>query len=324
MGLIVALAIACFACVAGAQTVDASGVQDMRIEEVLAQAQTYKLWILAISSVLVLALLFAGGLLTPGGFAKAGLRDVAPMPAVVWLFAGFVVYLAMHSAATVVNSSGWMQQSTLEDSQKEVVVTLAGYLFGIVAGLGMLFILRRSAPESGTRLSGLDFPLGFGCFVLAYPFVELMGMAAVAVHKQLSEGADPPQIAHPVLQTLVDNAQDPWAWALVGGAVIGAPFVEELIYRVFLQGALMKITKSPWISIITTGLIFALMHRAGPAEARVPWHALLPILAIGIACGVGYERTRRVGVPIMMHMCFNLMNVALALLIAPTAAETGV
>jgi len=324
MGLIVAGVLGFFAGPALAQAVDSSGVSQMRVEDIVAQAQTYKLWILLISTLLVLALLFAGGLLTPGGFAKAGLRDVSPMPAVVWLFSGMVVLLAMSSAGAVVSGSGWLQQSSLDDSQRQVIVTLVGFAFGVVAGLGMLFILKRSAPDAGMRLSWLDVPVGFGCFMLAYPVVELMSMAGAGLHRQFSEGMDPPRIAHPILQRLVDNSSDPWAWALVGGAVIGAPFVEELVYRVFLQGALIKITKSPWISIITGGLIFALMHRVGAPEARVPWHALLPIFAIGVACGVGYERTKRVGVPITMHMCFNLLNVLLALLIAPEVATTGV
>ena len=235
-----------------------------------------------------------------------------------------VVLLAMSSAGAVVSGSGWLQQSALDDSQKQVVVTLVGFGFGMVAGLGMLFILKRSAPEAGMRLSWLDVPVGLGCFLLAYPFVELMSMAGVGLYRQFSEGMDPPAVAHPILERLVSDSSDPWAWALVAGAVIGAPFVEELVYRVFLQGALIKITRSPWISIIGAGVIFALMHRIGPVETRVAWHALLPIFAIGIACGVGYERTKRVGVPITMHMCFNLLNVLLALLIAPEAAETGV
>lgn len=324
MGFIVAIGLALVASPALAQTVETDAVTSMSVEDVVAQAQQHKLWILLISNALVVALLFAGGLLSPGGFAKAGMRDVSPMPAALWLFAGLVVFLAMSSAGQVVASSGWMANSTLEDSQKNVIVNLAGYAFGMVAGMGMLFILKRSAPNSGMKLSGLDIPVGFGCFMLAYPFVELASMLGVAIHKQLSEGAPPPQIAHPVLQTLVDNSSDPWAWALVGGAVIGAPFVEELIYRVFLQGALIKITKSPWISIIASGLIFALMHRLGTPETRVPWHALLPIFALGISCGIGYERTKRVGVPIAMHVCFNALNVFLALAISPAAAETGV
>ncbi|MEM9373326.1 MAG: hypothetical protein AAGA55_06760, partial [Planctomycetota bacterium] len=105
MGLIVAVLIVVFAGLPGpvvasetftlAQAVDTEPVTDMRVEEVVEQAQQYQLWIFLTASVLVTALLFAGGLLMPGGFAKAGLRDLTPMPAVVWFFAAFVVYLAV-------------------------------------------------------------------------------------------------------------------------------------------------------------------------------------------------------------------------------------
>jgi len=125
-----------------------------------------------------------------------------------------------------------------------------------------------------------------------------------------------------VLQSLTENPRDFWAWGMVAGAVIGAPIIEELIYRVFLQGALLKITRSPWISILLTSLLFAMMHRMG--ETPLPWYALLPIFAVGVACGVGYERTKRVGVPITIHMCFNALNVVMAMLIAPEAAVAGV
>lgn len=322
IGLIFALLIGLVAAPAAAQAVETGPVTEMRVEDVVAEMQQHKLWILLISNALVIALLFAGGLLVPGGFAKAGLRDVSPMPAALWLFAGLVVFLAWSSAATIVASSGFMQRSELDDFQKSVVISLAGYVFGAVAGLGMLFILRRSAPESGMKLSGLDIPVGLGCFMLAYPFIELAGMTGVALHTQLSEGGAPPRIAHPVLQTLTENPRDFWAWGMVAGAVIGAPIIEELIYRVFLQGALLKITKSPWISILLTSLLFAMMHRAG--ETPLPWHALLPIFAVGVACGVGYERTKRVGVPITIHMCFNALNVVMAMLIAPEVAVAGV
>ena len=38
--------------------------------------------------ILVIAFLFAGGLLRPGGFAKAGLRDLTTLPAVVFYIRG--------------------------------------------------------------------------------------------------------------------------------------------------------------------------------------------------------------------------------------------
>lgn len=329
MGWIVALLLVVIAGLAGpvaaaetltlAQAVDTEPVADMRVQDVVEQAQQYQLWIFLIASVLVIALLFAGGLLVPGGFAKAGLRDLSPMPAVVWFFAAFVVYLAVYSAATIVASTGWLEQSSLDQEQQKILINAVGLLLGIIAGLGMLFILHRSAPEAGMKISGLDAPVGFGCFLLGYPLIALAGLAAVAMYTQISNGEQPPPLAHSTLETIVEAPRDIWWWLLIVSAVIGAPFIEELIYRVFLQSALIKITKSPWISIIAASILFALVHRLN--QPPVPWHALLPILMVGVACGVGYERTKRVGVPIVMHVCFNGLNVILALLTTPGAAE---
>lgn len=321
IGLIVALGIALVAGPASAQTIDTAGVTGMSVQEVVGQMQQHKLWILLISNALVIALLFAGGLLVPGGFAKAGLRDVTPMPAVMWLFAGIVVFLAWSSAATVISRSQWMQNSDLDEFQRSVVTGLCGYAFGMVAGVGMLFILKRSAPDAGMKLSGLDIPVGLGCFMLAYPFISLAGMTGVALYTQLSDGGTPPVLSHSTLEIIVNGTRDIWWYGLIAGVVIGAPFVEELIYRVFLQGALLKITGSPWISILFTSILFTLMHRMGPTP--VDWHALLPIFAVGIACGVGYERTKRVGVPIMIHLGFNALNVILALIVGPEASVAG-
>ena len=104
--------------------------------------------------------------------------------------------------------------------------------------------------------------------------------------------------------------------------VIGIPAVEELIYRIFLQSALIKIVKSPWVGIFITSLIFALVHRIGTEP--VPWRALLTLFAFGLCLGLAYERTRRVGVPIAMHMGFNALNITIALLSAPEVAEPAV
>jgi membrane protease YdiL (CAAX protease family) len=191
----------------------------------------------------------------------------------------------------------------------------------------MLFVLKRSSvvegeSKSGLGLSFLDVPVGLGCFVLAYPFIELMNMLGVWIYTQ-TQSAAPNNMGHPVLVKLENDPGNPWVWAIVGAAVIGAPFVEELIYRVFLQGALLKWLKSPWLAIIFSSLIFAGMHRLG-GENSVPWHALLPIFAVGMSCGIAYERTKRVGVPITMHVCFNALNVLLALMINADAAQTGV
>ncbi len=313
-----------------AQAVDTSGVQDQSVGDLVETMQQWKLVFLGVSLLLVIALLFAGGLLRPGGYAKAGLRDVDSLPSVVWLFAIFMVFLAASSAPQLISQIQWIQEQGYDATQMDAINTVGYFLFGMIAGLGMLFVLKRSASagdgegtkNSGLGLSFLDLPVGLGCFVLAYPFIELMNMLGVWIYTQ-TQSAAPNNMAHPTLVKLENEPGNPWVWAIVIAAVIGAPFVEELIYRVFLQGALIKWLKSPWLAIIFSSLIFAGMHRLG-GENSVPWHALLPIFAVGMSCGIAYERTKRVGVPIMMHMCFNALNVLMALMINADASQTGV
>lgn len=310
-----------------AQVVDTNSVQDKSVGDVVESMKQWKLLMLSVSMLLVIALLFAGGLLRPGGYAKAGLRDVSTMPAIVWFFAAFVVLLAMSSAPQLISKIQWIQDQQYTEQQMQAINIVGTYLFGIFAGIGMLFILKRSATDSegknnsGLSLSLLDLPVGLGCFILAYPFIELLNMLGVFAYSQ-TQGAEPNGVAHGTLQQLVDQPNDPWVWTIVGAAVIGAPIVEELIYRVFLQGALLKWLKSPWLSIIFSAIVFAGIHRLN--SPPVPWHALLPIFAVGMSCGVAYERTKRVGVPITMHICFNALNVMLTLMIGAEASQTGV
>ena len=292
----------------------------MRVDDVVDTMLKWQLLLLGVSAILVLALLFAGGLLKPGGFKEAGLRDVSTMPAIIWIFAGFVVYLAMNSAPYLIGQIQWVQDQQYNETQMQAINAAGIYIFGIIAGFGMLFVLSRGAPDSGLKLGFVDMPLGLGCFVLAFPFIQLMSIFGVFAYKQTQQGSMPDPIAHPVLQQLVDNPNDPWIWAIVAAAVIGAPIVEELMYRVFLQGALLGWLKTPWLSIILTAIAFAMVHKLG--SHTVPWHALLPIFTLGLCCGVAYERTKRVGVPITMHICFNALSVVIALTTQPGSPAT--
>lgn len=300
-----------------AQVVESNSMQDRRLGDVYESLKQWKLLSLGISMVLVIALLFAGGLLRPGGFAKAGLRDVSTLPAVVWFFAGFVVILAMSSAPQLISNIQWVQDQNYDATQLQAINSVGSYLFGIIAGVGMLFILKGSARDSegnhtaGLGLSLLDIPVGIGCFILTYPFIELMKMLGKFIYEQTQD--EPPSgLGHPTLELYNNDPGNMWVWAIVGAAVIGAPIVEELIFRVFLQGAMIKWLKSPWLSIVLSSIIFASVHRLGPSP--LPFYALLQIFAVGMGCGVAYERTKRVGVPITIHVCFNALNVLMVVL----------
>lgn len=310
-----------------AQVVDTNEVQSKSVGEVWQTFQQLEPYTLTISMLLVIALLFAGGLLRPGGFAKAGLRDLSSLPAVVFLFSAFVVLLAQSSGPQLLTKVPWVQEQGYTPLQMQAINNSVSYLFAIIAGLGMLFILKRSATtgegenRSGFGLSPLDFPVGLGCFFLAFPAIRLLDLLGTFAYTQ-TQGQAPSGVGHGILQKLIDNPNDPWVMALVAGAVIGAPIVEELVYRVFLQGALIKWLKSPWLSIILTAIIFASIHRLNTPPA--PWYTLPTLFGVGLTCGIAYERTRRVGVPIMMHMCFNLLNVVLVMIVGSNGPATPV
>ena len=147
---------------AGAQAVDTTQVQDMSVSDLVQTMERWKLILLSVSMLLVIALLFAGGLLRPGGFAKAGLRDVGSLPSVVWLFAIFVVFLAMSSAPQLIGKIGWIGEQEYDATQMDAINTVGMYVFGMIAGMGMLLMLKWSCVGGGMERVRGSVRVGLG------------------------------------------------------------------------------------------------------------------------------------------------------------------
>jgi membrane protease YdiL (CAAX protease family) len=223
-----------------------------------------------------------------------------------------VVYLAWQTGAQVIAGLEWFKTGpAAETMQRQGVMGLVGYAVGIIAGVGMLHLLARSGPEAGVRFKGGDVLIGLWAFLLAWPLVEASSIGAVLVQQWMAGHA--PSLAHPTLAQIVSSPNDPWRWVVIASVVLGAPIVEELVYRVFIQSAIVRVVGGVWPGVLITAAIFAGVHRVGGPDAAVPWVALAPIFVLGLAMGVAYERTKRVGVPIMMHIAFNAVNVGLAM-----------
>lgn len=269
----------------------------------------HRLIALSIVSAIVLIVLWVGNIVGPGSTAKLSGRDVKPLPAPIWIFGALLVYIAAPLAAQFLNE---LPQLAGEDELKrKALVQLGAIGAGALTGFALLFVMAKSAPNAGLRMKASDVAIGLGAFAFALPLVWLAGEGGVALYKEL-KGSAPPALAHPTLETLVNNRSSQWAFVLAAVAVLGSPIWEEFVYRAFLQSAALRITGGqPWLAIVITSTLFTLVHRVG--DQPVPWHALLPIFVLGVAMGVAYERTKRLGVPIVMHIAFNGLNVALAL-----------
>lgn len=95
---------------------------------------------------------------------------------------------------------------------------------------------------------------------------------------------------------LADSATGAWMIVLFAVVVIGAPVIEEIVYRGFLQQGLAR-NIAPKVALVVSAAIFAAIHLR-PVEFP-------GLFAFALVLGVAYQRTQRLGLPILTHMAFN-------------------
>lgn len=95
---------------------------------------------------------------------------------------------------------------------------------------------------------------------------------------------------------LADAASGGWVFVLFLIVVVGAPIVEEIVYRGLLQQGLER-SVNPAIALVVTAAIFAAIHLQ-PIEFP-------GLFAFALVLGWTYRKTQRLGLPIITHMAFN-------------------
>jgi membrane protease YdiL (CAAX protease family) len=279
-----------------------------------------------IAAPLVLVILFLADFIRPGSFQRAGKRDVVAYQWPVWLFGAFVVVSAQIFGAQAFSQltglwewlagQGGPVQPLGESETRDTALThLGSVIFGVFAGAVMVYLLNKREHDEGMRFGVRDVPLGLLAVVIAFPVVAAAGEASRLAFEYAS-GQEQSTVAHATLEMIRQNSDDPWTWVIIFTAILGAAVIEELIFRAFVQTALLRMLGSAWLAVIITSAIFALVHRANDA---VPWHAIPALFVLGLAIGVAYERFKGLGVPIAMHAGFNAINIALVLWMADPA-----
>lgn len=247
------------------------------------------------------------------GGLDAGERDVKPIPALMWLFAAATTWLAFGLGAAAASEYTGGQDTPLRD---EAVRILLSASFGAVVGCGLLWFVGREAKDAGVRPGWADLPIGIGLFFVTYPLVALAGLVGLWTSRGM-DTVPQDRLAHETLQLIAQHRGDAWMWVLVAVLVVLVPLVEELIYRVYLQSAIRRLIRSPWLSVILTSLLFTAAHLSVLPQGGE--YAVAPLFVLSVGIGASYERTGKLGVPIAMHASFNAMNLLMAFLIEPMA-----
>ena len=194
---------------------------------------------------------------------------------------------------------------TPEEVELAVVRLLVPMLLSQVVILGFVGLLVGAWARRGDGATSLGLgrgrnvrasALGVMVWILCYPL--LRGLTGI----------------WPWLYERVGGEFEIQQWAvgldLAGGAAlaVGAllavlviPFLEELLFRGFLQPLLVR-----WLGVVggvgTTAVVFVSLHEAS---------AFLPLLALSLALGLVKERTQRLAACFAIHAANNGLQVAL-------------
>lgn len=263
-------------------------------------------WNVALAGLSVLVL-FAKDVIRPGSLVRPTKRGVDSHPWWVWLVCGAMVFAVQAVMGGVAVSLLGAEAGAEHSTRRAAIGAGAATLLAAVTGVVIARLVRMSAPASGMTIGGRDFVNGPVAAALAIPLVNVAGFGAAWLGTRF--GSPPAAIDHPTLRKLVDHPGDPWAWTSIGVAVVLAPIVEEIVYRGFLQSALLRVFGNAWHAVLVTAGLFAAAH----VPMGIGWHGLVSIFVLGVALGVAMEKTRSLGVPIVVHALFNGMNVVLAL-----------
>ncbi len=186
--------------------------------------------------------------------------------------------------------------------QVALYLPLAAYIAVILPHLS-----RVSLRELGLRMpGGRDIAIGLAGIVAMYVVVGLVESAAESVtHRHDTETAIAlmRQLRTPVEQII---------FAVI--AIVLAPIVEELTFRVFLFNAISRYTPI-WAAALLSGLIFGGVHVANAGQLVTIG---LPLACGGIVLAYVYALTRCYWANVLTHAGFNAIGVAAVMIFHQT------
>ncbi|HEV3137200.1 MAG TPA: JDVT-CTERM system glutamic-type intramembrane protease [Pirellulales bacterium] len=216
------------------------------------------------------------------------------------------VALALESAA--LRGSLRDGELPLELTATDVVVQSAAHLVWLAFGIAFLWAKVGAKPDDvGFDVTKLRGDLRLGGRVFLSVLLPVYGIQLLLTQLMPSE--------HP-LARLAKQQPDFGTLALATfSAVAVAPFFEEFIFRIVLQGWFEKWealwrertqTNGPLpaglLANVIVATIFGAMHWGhGPDPAA--------LFVLSLILGYSYQQTHRIVVPLVVHVCFNALAV---------------
>ncbi len=234
----------------------------------------------------------------------------------------------------------------LTSSQGALLIAVPAFFhWGAVLAMG--YALKRFASWDDLGLADTEMlsDIGLGCFAF------LLIVPPVLILQNILVAAFPAEAEHPFIEVLRSKSEPPLILAICFAAVATAPFLEEFIYRVVVQGWLERVfcgsfghepseqtpnvgesidyadteptsseidsdepekpSKHSLAPLSTAAILISSLLFAGAHFG----HGTAPVSLFFLALGLGYlyQRTHRVTPCIVVHFLLNAQTMALLL-----------
>ncbi|MFA5863766.1 MAG: CPBP family intramembrane glutamic endopeptidase [Phycisphaerae bacterium] len=204
----------------------------------------------------------------------------------------------------------------LNDLSRQMLADTAAKL---VAGTGIIYLLSRFAktkalfgePSPSDHSFWTNIPrwvkvilISVIVYLAIYPLVNVLLLSAGIIFFQKVLHLTVPE-SHQAFQLLSDKNVPLFVKADgVLLAAIVSPIIEELFFRGLVQNYLYKLFCRPMIAIMVTSIFFMLVHY--PLLQQMP-----ALWMLGVILGWSYYRYRTLTVPMLIHVIFNSVSLAL-------------
>ena len=171
--------------------------------------------------------------------------------------------------------------------------------------LGYLCLHRRFNPVAlfGLRQMSVLRTIGVALLTLIAAYIGIMIVAAVTM--PLLQDLTGIELKQQILVESAPQIKDPAARVLMFVTLcIGAPLMEELIFRGVLFSVAAKFIH-PIYANVATSVLFGCIHNN--------LFSLIPLTLLGMVFAGVYQRTRSLAVPVLMHSLFNCSQFLLLL-----------
>ncbi len=175
------------------------------------------------------------------------------------------------------------------------------------------FVCQEEVWGVATGMEGRRaFLFGLLAWLVSYPLLVFFELSITIIMAQLGIDVEGDQVAVKQVKQVLG---DPWAFGVLAFTVcVLAPFIEELVFRGFIQQGLKQFC-SIRTSILITSVVFATIHFS---KSQGYSNILLIGTLFVLSCFLGFVREKKgsLWASIGLHSTFNAINVSL---IAATA-----